>query len=260
MLSDPLKPDQIWQMALGELQLQLTSSTYNTWLGRTNLVAYEDGTFVIGVHNEYARDWLEHRLLVMVKRTLAGIVGQSCEARFVVWSAEPGGNGREEPAPVVAVEPMEEIRIAPPPRPDTLPDDHGWFPVSAYASRFWAPLLGRIAWRVYQIVREADKRPPKLRTEWTPARTWTAPSLASDVPCGKQALTGCRRGEGRQAGAFDRLAELDVGRIERKGVEPHVSYSISVLVLLPWLMPEQLAQLPEKRIQHERWMEKRGLL
>ncbi len=83
-----MKPDQIWQTALGELQLQLTGATFNTWLSRARFIAYEDGTFIIGVHNGYAKDWLENRLLSMVKRTLTGILGRSVEVRFVVWNKE----------------------------------------------------------------------------------------------------------------------------------------------------------------------------
>jgi chromosomal replication initiator protein len=108
-----MKPDQIWQTALGELQLQLTGATYNTWLGRTQLIACEDGTFIIGVHNGYAKDWLENRLLSMVKRTLTGITGRSVEVRFVVWNKEadagPGGP-LLQPAPAPVSQPALYIR------------------------------------------------------------------------------------------------------------------------------------------------------
>ena len=83
-----MKPDQIWQATLGELQLQLTGATYNTWLGRARFISHEDGTFIIGVHNGYAKDWLENRLLSMIKRTLTNITGRSVEVRFVVWNKE----------------------------------------------------------------------------------------------------------------------------------------------------------------------------
>lgn len=83
-----MKPDQIWQAALGELQLQLTGATFDTWLRHTDLLSHEDGTFVVAVHNGYAKDWLENRLHSMVKRTLTGIVGRSVEVRFVVWNKE----------------------------------------------------------------------------------------------------------------------------------------------------------------------------
>jgi len=75
---------QAWQATLGELQLQLTKSTFDTWLKHTHVISCEDGTFLIGVHNGYAKDWLENRLLTMVKRTLTGIVNYTVDVRFVV--------------------------------------------------------------------------------------------------------------------------------------------------------------------------------
>jgi chromosomal replication initiator protein len=85
-----MTPDQIWKTALGELQLQLTGATFDTWLRHTRVISSEDGAFVIGVHNGYAKDWLENRLLSMIKRTLTGIVQKSVEVRFVVWNKELG--------------------------------------------------------------------------------------------------------------------------------------------------------------------------
>jgi predicted transcriptional regulator len=73
----------IWQAALGELQLQMTKATFDTWVRNTRLVSCRDGIFVIGTQNEFARDWLENRLLTTVKRTLVGIVGHPVEVRFV---------------------------------------------------------------------------------------------------------------------------------------------------------------------------------
>ena len=81
-----MKAHEIWQAALGELQLQMTKATFDTWLRDTTLVSYEDGTFVIGVHSGYAKDWLENRLLGIIKRTLIGLVGHAVEVKFVVWS------------------------------------------------------------------------------------------------------------------------------------------------------------------------------
>jgi chromosomal replication initiator protein len=57
-----MKADQAWQAALGQLQMEMPKAAYDTWVRDTELVAYEDGSFIIGVHNPYARDWLESRL------------------------------------------------------------------------------------------------------------------------------------------------------------------------------------------------------
>jgi len=79
-----MKPEDIWQATLGELQLQMTKATFDTWLKNTSLISYEDGTFIVGVHNTYAKEWLENRLLSTIKRALTGIVGRSVEVKFVV--------------------------------------------------------------------------------------------------------------------------------------------------------------------------------
>jgi hypothetical protein len=83
---------QVWASALGELQLQMTGATFDTWLKRTKPISCEtqDGkpTFAIAVHNGYAKDWLENRLAEMVKRTLVGIVGKSVDVKFVVQLKE----------------------------------------------------------------------------------------------------------------------------------------------------------------------------
>ena len=79
-----MNAEQAWQAALGELQLQLTKATFDTWVKSTYVVGSEDGTYVVGVHNAYAKDWLENRLLTTIKHTLVGIVGRSVDVRFVV--------------------------------------------------------------------------------------------------------------------------------------------------------------------------------
>jgi len=78
-----------WQAALGQLQVEMPKSTFDTWVREAEFVAYEDGSFVIGVNNAYARDWLESRLKSTATRMLTGIMNRSVEVRFVVWLKEP---------------------------------------------------------------------------------------------------------------------------------------------------------------------------
>ena len=85
-----MQTDDIWQTTLGQLQLQMPRTTYDTWVKHSQGLAYEDGTFVVGVPNGYARDWLEERLHNMIKRTLQGVHGRSVEVRYVVWTRAAG--------------------------------------------------------------------------------------------------------------------------------------------------------------------------
>ena len=80
-----MKAEQAWQAAVGQLQLEMPKAAFNTWVRDTELISYEDGSFVLGVQNAYARDWLDSRLSSTVKRLLTGMMNRSVEVRFIVW-------------------------------------------------------------------------------------------------------------------------------------------------------------------------------
>jgi chromosomal replication initiator protein len=102
-----MKSNHVWSAALGELQLQMTQATFDTWLRDSRLLKQEDSTFVIGVKNGYAKDWLENRLLATIKRTLARLTGQTVAVQFVVWNEES--------------QQQEDISLLTPPTPSSDP-------------------------------------------------------------------------------------------------------------------------------------------
>jgi len=101
-----MKADQAWQSTLGQLQMEMQKAAFDTWVRDAELISYEDGSFIIGVHNAYARDWLHSRLSSKVNRLLSGMMNRSIEVRFVVWQ-----NGND---PVEAVETLASTLPAPP--------------------------------------------------------------------------------------------------------------------------------------------------
>jgi chromosomal replication initiator protein len=74
-----------WLATLGQLQIQLNRSTYDTWLRHAELLAYEDGRFVISVPHAYAKDWIERHLLQSMSRTLSEIFRRDSEIQVIVW-------------------------------------------------------------------------------------------------------------------------------------------------------------------------------
>jgi chromosomal replication initiator protein len=80
-----MKTAQAWQAALGQLQMEMPKAAFDTWVRDAELISYEDGSFIIGVQNAYARDWLESRLSSSITRMLTGIMNRSVEVKFTVW-------------------------------------------------------------------------------------------------------------------------------------------------------------------------------
>lgn len=77
-------PHTVWRMVLSELALQMPSATYDTWVRDTVVIGYEDGEFIIGMPNAYARDWLENRLRHTIKRSLSSIMRRAVQIQFRV--------------------------------------------------------------------------------------------------------------------------------------------------------------------------------
>jgi chromosomal replication initiator protein len=80
-----MKAEQAWRATLGQLQMEMQKAAFDTWVRDAELISYEDGSFIIGVQNTYARDWLHSRLSSKVTRMLTGMMNRSVEVRFIVW-------------------------------------------------------------------------------------------------------------------------------------------------------------------------------
>jgi chromosomal replication initiator protein len=93
----PMKADHAWQAALGQLQMEMPRAAYDTWVRDAEFLAYEDGCFIIGVPNAYARDWLQSRLTSTVSRLLTGMMRRTVEVRFTVWQ---NGSPKSDGAPI----------------------------------------------------------------------------------------------------------------------------------------------------------------
>lgn len=115
-------PQKAWQMVLGELELQMPSATFNTWVRDTWVLGYEDGEFIIGLPNAYALDWLENRLRYKIKRMLTTIIQRQVQVTFhvmprqVLDSPQASPTPLYEPAapvvPVVEVEQSQPARVS----------------------------------------------------------------------------------------------------------------------------------------------------
>jgi len=97
-----LEGARLWKATLGELELQMTTATFNTWLKGTEVVEEAPGKLVVGLVNDYAVDWVSNRLDDTIKRTLRALAERNVEISYIV--RENGRTKRrprenEEPSP-----------------------------------------------------------------------------------------------------------------------------------------------------------------
>lgn len=282
-------PTQLWDKALDELQGQMTRPMFDTWLAGT--CASEDrsnGRLVIACKSAYAVEWLDNRLRATIERTVAYLHGGPIDIAFTVATTQ-GPHPKPAPMEIAESTPAPEASEPhPAPSFDTL--SAGYTAIANYALRFWAPFLAtqnRHAFRVWEIVRETDRR--RTKDVWTPAKRYTVPELCATIPCSRQALMGVNRraNEGQpgaqylgiqtvdqstgeivtengwyihQDGALDVLQREGVAQIERRGERSRAIYRISVLVRFPLLHPSQAAFLPASvQVAHDAWLNEHSL-
>ena len=80
---------EIWEAALGELQLQVNTPNYHTWFKGAKGLAYQGDQFIIGVPNAFVAEYLDKNQRSLIEKTLIGLTGGNITIHFRVSSAQP---------------------------------------------------------------------------------------------------------------------------------------------------------------------------
>ncbi len=96
-LNQPRTPQEIWETALGEIQVQVSQTNYRTWFSKTTGLSFQDNQFVIGVPHTFAAEYLEKNQLSLIEKVLAGLTSRDVRLSFQVNGRsshlESGANG-----------------------------------------------------------------------------------------------------------------------------------------------------------------------
>ena len=171
-----MNAEQAWQSVLGQLQMEMPRASFDTWVRHTRPVSYQNGTLTIGVHNAYARDWLESRLASTVSRLLVGILNATVAVNFIV-------NGN-------AIEPAADETSPLPDQPEASDHLHENRPVVAYDQPVRNPSLNpRYLFETY-VVGSGNRlaHAACLAVAEKPARAYNPVFLYGGVGLGKTHL------------------------------------------------------------------------
>jgi chromosomal replication initiator protein len=99
-------PKEIWEIALGELQVQVSKPNFRTWFSKTTGFSYQDNQFVISVPNTFAAEYLEKNQRTLIEKALSGLTAPAIQVVFQV----NGKSHKEQPDP-------ESVNAMPAPAP-----------------------------------------------------------------------------------------------------------------------------------------------
>ena len=103
---------QAWQATLGQLQMNMSKATFDTWVRDSKFLSHEEDIFYIGVQNAYVRDWLEERLTGTVTKLLSGIMSSPQEVIFQLQNKSDVQPVAETKSPVTASTEISPSKIS----------------------------------------------------------------------------------------------------------------------------------------------------
>ncbi len=201
MTADITAAQAKWTATLGELALQMTRATFDTWLRGSRVVARDNGTLTVQVRHEYAVDWLQNRLMPTIQRTADRHFPEGTTIRFTAGETpaslpddqtpplEGGaGGGEDDDAQGYA-----DIDLITDPALAAFDVEvAGWSKLHNYATDFWAELLGPAAFLTWLAIKSEDIR--RNKTPLTPAMRFSVSRLARIAAGGNtQSITGVWR-------------------------------------------------------------------
>jgi chromosomal replication initiator protein len=102
-----LTAESLWSEVSGRLRGALNDTTYGTWFREASGLELSDDRFVLGVPNDFTRDWIEGHFLGLIGAAIRDVTGSErpIELRLVETSTVTagGGDGSAEPTAVSAV-------------------------------------------------------------------------------------------------------------------------------------------------------------
>ena len=95
------QPRELWNAVLGELQLHVTRPSFETWLRRTEGVAFRDGEFTVGTPNAFVAEMLEQRMYSLISQTVERVVKAPVEVLFRVALSSGDGPSHDSAGPAL---------------------------------------------------------------------------------------------------------------------------------------------------------------
>jgi len=102
---------EIWEAALGELQVQVSKPNYRTWLEKTVGLSYQDNQFVVGVPSTFVAEYLSKNQHCLIEKTLIGLTHRDIDVVFQVDTSH-----RNQPTECSTREEISTARQTSPPR------------------------------------------------------------------------------------------------------------------------------------------------
>ena len=79
--------EQIWQTALGEIEIQISKPNFATWLKNSRLLDKQEGVVLVGLPNNFAKEWVENKYQKIILNALRNLDQGTKKVQFTVHNS-----------------------------------------------------------------------------------------------------------------------------------------------------------------------------
>jgi len=76
--------DEMWDATLKIIKEKISKPSFETWLKDTTAVELDQNTFIIGVPNDFIKEWLENHYVVLITEALYELTGAELTIKFTI--------------------------------------------------------------------------------------------------------------------------------------------------------------------------------
>lgn len=103
-----MTPQELWQAALGELEILLSKANFTTWFRNTSIATYDNERVIINVPNVFTKEYLAKKYHQTILKALKNITENS-NLKEIEYKIETSIQNNKNPFPVSR--PQEEVTI-----------------------------------------------------------------------------------------------------------------------------------------------------
>ncbi|MDP2934201.1 MAG: chromosomal replication initiator protein DnaA [bacterium] len=101
---------EVWQIALGEIELSISKANFITWFKNTTILSIKDGKIIIGVPNGFTKEWLENKYNKIVFKALRNVINAVKEINYIISSSsEQEVKNKQKTKPIKKKEVILEV-------------------------------------------------------------------------------------------------------------------------------------------------------
>lgn len=80
---------ELWTQSLSLIEKEISKANFNTWFKNTHILKENEGTIVVGVPNEFVRDWLSNKYNKLILKSLIEFADHIRAIEFEISKGEP---------------------------------------------------------------------------------------------------------------------------------------------------------------------------